>query len=90
MINMMQICEVFEMNHIDKGTEIKICNQGVNSVFFLKKGTIKIVNQHNNHVKYIVKHGNIFGELALFNEEKSREDIAYALEDSIICYIKSP
>ena len=57
--------------------------------FFLKKGTVKIVDSESNTVKYIVKKGNIFGELSLYDKQAANEEKAYALEDSIICYIKS-
>ena len=50
---------------------------------------MKIVNTTNDTVKYIVKRGNIFGELALYNKEAASEEIAYALEDCVICYIES-
>ncbi len=36
-----------------------------------------------------MKRGNIFGELALYNKEAAIEEVAYALEDCIICYIES-
>lgn len=89
LVNMMQICEIFEMNYITKGSGIEICNKGIHSVFFVKKGTLKIVNKANNHVKYIVKRGNIFGELALIDQKETTEDKAYALEDAIICHIEA-
>ena len=85
---MMKICEVLEMEHIDKGKSIKLNDEHKNSIFFLKKGSVKIVNTVNNSVKYVVKHGNIFGELALYDQEAATKEIAYALEDCIICYIE--
>jgi CRP/FNR family cyclic AMP-dependent transcriptional regulator len=89
MLNMMRICEILEMDNIQKGQPIELSDTHKNSVFFLKKGTVKIVNTTTNTVKYVVKRGNVFGELALFDKETAAEEVAYALEDCIICYIES-
>ncbi|MFT5846888.1 Crp/Fnr family transcriptional regulator [Psychroserpens sp.] len=88
-LNMMKICEILEMDNIEKGKPIELSNEHKNSVFFLKRGSVKIVNATNDTVKYIVKRGNIFGELALFDKEVATEEVAYALEDCVICYIES-
>jgi len=85
----MKICEILEMDNIEKGNPITLSTDHKNCVFFLKKGAVKIVNSTNDTVKYIVKRGNIFGELALYNKEAIAEEIAYALEDCVICYIES-
>lgn len=87
--NMMKICEILEMDNIEKGKPIELNGEHKNSVFFLKKGSVKIVNTTNDTVKYVVKRGNIFGELALYNKEAATKEVAYALEDCIICYIES-
>jgi CRP/FNR family transcriptional regulator len=77
------------MDNIEKGKPIELNDKHKNSVFFLKRGSVKIVNTTNDTVKYIVKRGNIFGELALFDKEIAAEEIAYALEECVICYIES-
>jgi CRP/FNR family transcriptional regulator len=89
MINMMKICEILDMENILKGQVIDLSSEHKKNIFFLKKGTVKIVNSKNDTVKYIVKRGNIFGELALYNKEAAAEEVAYALEDCVICYIES-
>jgi len=86
---MMKICEILEMENIEKGKLIELNDEHKNSVFFLKRGSVKIVNTTNDTVKYVVKRGNIFGELALYNKEAATEEVAYALEDCVICYIES-
>lgn len=86
---MMRICEILEMNNIEKGQPIELKDEHKNSVFFLKRGSVKIVNTTNATVKYVVKRGNIFGELALYDKEAATEEVAYALEDCVICYIDS-
>ena len=77
------------MDNIEKGNPISLSTGHTNSIFFLKKGSVKIVNTTNDSVKYVVKRGNLFGELALYDKEAAKEEIAYALEDCIICYIES-
>lgn len=89
MSTMMRMCEILEMENIDKGTLIEIGKRDKKSIFFLKKGTVKIVDSTSETVKYIVKTGNIFGELSLYDKQAANEEKAYALEDSIICYIES-
>ncbi len=83
------MCEILEMDNIDKGSIIELINKEEKSLFFLKKGTVKIVDTKNDSVKYIVKKGNIFGELSLYNEEYARQEQAIALEDCIVCYIEA-
>jgi CRP/FNR family transcriptional regulator len=89
MPTMMKMCELLEMEHIDKGSIIEIGARNKKCVFFLKKGSVKIVNSTNDITKYVVQKGNIFGELSLYDKKAASEEIALALEDSIICYIES-
>lgn len=87
-INMMRICEILEMAHFAKGDLITQKSDNENSIFFLKKGTVKIVDSITNTVKYIVKKGHIFGELILYDKTSAFQEQAYALEDCIVCYIE--
>ncbi|WP_237561794.1 Crp/Fnr family transcriptional regulator [Flagellimonas algicola] len=86
---MMKMCELLEMEHLDKGKEIAIGNRDKKSIFFLKKGAVKILNSTHNTTKYVVKKGNIFGELSLYDEQAAAMEKAITLEESIICYIQS-
>ena len=88
-ITMMSICEILEMDNIDKGSIINLQTVDKRSIFFLKKGVVKIVDKNTHTVKYVVKRGNIFGELSLYDENMASEEVAYALEDCIICYIEA-
>lgn len=88
-VNLMNMSDILEMDNIPKGKAIEYTDQHKNCVFFLKRGSIKIVNTTNNTVKYLVKRGNIFGELSLYDKKSAAEEVAYALEDCIICYIDS-
>ncbi|GAK76176.1 transcriptional regulator [Nonlabens ulvanivorans] len=89
MLNMMKICEILEMDNIGKGKRIELKEEHKNSVFFLKRGSVKIIDNSSETVKYVVKRGNVFGELSLFDKEAAIEEVAFALEDCVICYIKS-
>lgn len=86
---MMQMCEILEMDNINKGATINLLDNNKQNIFFLKKGTIKIVDSTNNNTKYIVKKGNIFGELSLYDNKVAAKETALAIEDCIICYIES-
>lgn len=88
-LNMMMMCEILEMDTIEKGEIINLNDDLKNNIFFLKKGSVKIMDTTNDMVKYVVKKGNIFGELALYNKAAAKEEVAYALEDCVICYIES-
>ncbi len=88
-VTMMSICEILEMDNIDKGSVINLQSVDKKCIFFLKKGVVKIVDKNTHTVKYVAKRGNIFGELSLYDDEMASEEVAYALEDCVICYIES-
>jgi CRP/FNR family transcriptional regulator len=73
MFNMMKICEILEMDNIEKGKRVELIEENKNSVFFLTRGSVKIVNATNGAVKYVVKRGNVFGELALYDKKSAIE-----------------
>ncbi len=83
------MCEILEMENINKGETIHLINNDEKSIFFLKKGSVKIVDTSNDTTKYLVKKGNIFGELSLYDDLSPAEEKAIALEDCIICYIEA-
>ncbi len=86
-MNLMQFCEVLEMTSISKGEELLFNRDNKQLIFFLKSGTVKIVSPETEQTKYIIKKGNIFGELPLFDELPDY-DKAIALEEGVICFIK--
>lgn len=89
MPTMMKMCDLLEMENINKGGTIKIGERDKKCVFFLKKGSVKIIDSTNDTTKFVVKKGNIFGELSIYDKQAAAEEIAQTLEDSIICYIES-
>ena len=86
-LQMMEVSKIIEMDYVDKGKCIDSRHEHKNSVCFLKKGSVKIVDDEIGAVKYIVQRGNVFGELSLFDTEVAHTEVAYALEDCVICYI---
>ena len=65
MPTMMKMCKLLEMEHFDKGNTIQMGDRDKKCVFFLKKGSVKIVNSTKDVTKYVVQKGNIFGELSI-------------------------
>ena len=86
-MNLMQLCEVLEMVTIAKGDELFFNRDNKQVIFFLKNGTVKVVSAETDQTKYIIKKGNIFGELPLFDEVPDY-DKAIALEEGVICFIE--
>ena len=89
MTTMMSLCDLLEMENIDKGQIIQINDRDQRCIFFLKQGTVKIVDTKSDTLKYVVQKGNIFGELSLYDKQAGIEEQAIALEDCIVCYIES-
>ena len=86
---MMNLCELLEMENIDKGQVISMHGRDQRCIYFLKQGTVKIRDRKSDSLKYIVKKGNIFGELSLYDREAGIEEEAITLEDCIVCYIEA-
>ncbi|WP_194526901.1 Crp/Fnr family transcriptional regulator [Zobellia roscoffensis] len=89
MPTMMKLCDHLEMEYVNKGSIIKIGERDRKCIFFLKSGSVKIMDSDNDVVKYVVKKGNIFGELSIYDKNRSSKEVALALEDVVICYIES-
>lgn len=89
MPTMMKLCGLLEMETVNKGDVINIGDRDKKCVFFLKTGAVKIFSSANDTVKYVVKKGNVFGELSLYDKKAAAEELAMALEDSVICYIEA-
>jgi len=69
---------------------IHITEASFKYIYILQKGLIKISTLSDNGteiIKYIVKPGNIFGELNLLDNETDRHEIAVAIENAELCYI---
>jgi CRP/FNR family cyclic AMP-dependent transcriptional regulator len=89
MKSMMELCHLLEMETYRKGAEIKLGDREVKSIFFIKKGSVKIVSTVHEQVKYVIRAGNIFGELSLYSDEETSHEVAFTLEDTVVCYINA-
>ncbi|UII80328.1 Crp/Fnr family transcriptional regulator [Flagellimonas sp. CMM7] len=86
---MIHLCSSLVMEYYKKGDQIRFNRKTPKDVFFLKKGTIKIVQLWDNGdeiVKDIIKTGDIFGIHGLLNVDKI-DDYAIAIEDTMVCVI---
>jgi CRP/FNR family transcriptional regulator len=59
-------------------------------VYLLKEGVVKICvidESGKEFIKYLIKPGNLFGEIPLLGVHESSDECAVALEDSLICFL---
>ncbi|NOQ71123.1 MAG: cyclic nucleotide-binding domain-containing protein [Crocinitomix sp.] len=88
--NLMKLCNTLEMEQFRKGETIQYIKASENRVIFLKKGSVKIVDSITDTVKYLVKEGNIFGELSADDDkdyQTAAEEHSVCLEDVVVCYL---
>ncbi len=89
---MKYLCTTMEMKYYKKGIGVELGRKKIaKDVYFLKRGTIKIVNYRSDGdevIKYIIKRGDIFGIMGLMDLE-NEDDFAVAMEDSVVCIIDS-
>ncbi len=83
--HLMEISASLTMVNIDKGEKISLVMDAKDNVYFLKNGSLKIISNEEK-VKYIVKKGEIFGEIGHDTSIGSDSEYAVALEDAILCY----
>ncbi len=86
---MINMCNSLVMDRFKRGLQIGHGNNVTKNVYFLKKGTVKIVRLCGNGEEIttdIIKKGDLFGILGLVHGE-NEDDYAVAMEDSVICTI---
>lgn len=86
---MMELSECSVMKEVKKDETVYLPHDLSSKIYFLKKGTVKIVSysgEGKEIILGILKAGEIFGELALAGENK-RENYALVTEDAIICQV---
>ncbi|RMG71102.1 MAG: Crp/Fnr family transcriptional regulator [Bacteroidetes bacterium] len=79
--------EKMPKRHFKKGEFIYFSDDTADKVFFIHQGAVKIAGyapSGEEMIKAILHPGEIFGELAVFGEEK-RQDFAQAIEDTEVC-----
>lgn len=80
---------VSSLMDITKLKPIYFAEEPSSSIFFVKKGRVKLTRSSDDGrqmILGIINQGEIFGELSVFGEGE-RTDFAYAMEDCLICAI---
>lgn len=86
----LQLQKVGTTRTINANRVIHVTDASIKYVYLLQKGLIKISNLSENGteiIKYIVKPGNVFGELNLLDNDTDRHEIAVAMENVELCFI---
>jgi len=81
--------KITNMKDIGKNQPIYFAKEPSNSIFFLKKGRIKLTRTSNDGKEMIlglINPGELFGEMSIY-EENERTDFALAMEPALICAI---
>ncbi|MBO3699972.1 Crp/Fnr family transcriptional regulator [Roseivirga sp. E12] len=91
MREMMNLCELLVMKSYRKGQYIKTEDQPDDTIFFIKKGQVKIGGfdaEGNETLRYILGKGHIFGESRLMGDSQP-EYFAKTQSETQICYISA-
>ena len=87
--SMMKLNSIASMTELKKSDPIYFASEPSKSVFFLKKGRVKItkyLSDGSERILAIINPGEIFGEMAYLDEEE-RTDYAVTIEPALICAI---
>jgi len=87
--SMQELSRITSMQDIPKNQPIYFPQEPSNSIFFLKKGRVKLTRASKDGKEMIlalVNKGEVFGEMA-YLDEGERNDFATALDDCLVCAI---
>ncbi len=87
--SMEELNRITSMRNISKNQPIYFPKEPSNSIFFLKKGRVKLTRMSSDGKEMIlglVNKGEVFGEMAFLDEEE-RKDFATTLDECLICTI---
>ena len=87
--SMQELSRITSMQDIPKNQPIYFPQEPSNSIFFLKKGRVKLTRTSSDGKEMIlalVNMGEVFGEMAFFDEGE-RNEFATALDDCLVCAI---
>lgn len=87
--SMEELNRITSMQNISKNQPIYFPKEPSNSIFFLKKGRVKLTRMSSDGKEMIlglVNKGEVFGEMAFLDEEE-RKDFATALDECLVCAI---
>jgi CRP-like cAMP-binding protein len=88
--NATDVYDQYDKRTYKKGEHIYMTDDDADRVFFIHEGAVKIMGYAENGteiVKALLHEGEIFGELAVFGEDK-RSDYAIAAEKTEICVLE--
>lgn len=77
-------------NTFKRGEYIFLPEESADKIYFLEEGRVKIgsySDEGKEITKAILGPGEVFGELALINNEGTRRDFAFAMEDTSTCVL---
>ncbi|MBU1099067.1 MAG: Crp/Fnr family transcriptional regulator [Bacteroidetes bacterium] len=86
---LMELEKMTSMQEFSKSQPIYFANEPSSSIFFLKKGRVKLTRsspEGKEMIIALINPGEVFGEMAVL-DEKDRTDYAYALDECLICAI---
>ncbi len=90
--DLMSMEKAMVMKSLSKDTMLSFPKMRDSYVYFLKNGVVKIASmddEGNELIKYLVKPGYLFGELALLESSEHPDDYAIAVEDCIVCFMEA-
>src|ERR1700730_17258483 len=76
---------------LEKGSILRFPRMLNKYVYFLKEGIIEVATNEDGKeiIKYLIKPGNLFGEIPLLEGAEDPDDYAITLEDSVVCFIST-
>ena len=83
------LSRITSMKDVSKNQPIYFAHEPSSSIFFLKKGRVKLTRtspEGKEMIIALINPGEIFGEMAVIGEEE-RVDFAIAIDKSLICSI---
>ena len=86
---MMKLNNLVKDTNTEKDTPIYFANEPSKTIYFLKTGRVKIskyLSDGSEKILAIINPGEVFGEMAYFDEGE-RTDFAITIEPSLICAI---
>ena len=88
--SMDELNRISSMQNISKNQPVYFPNEPSNSIYFLKKGRVKLSRMSPGGKEMIiglVNRGEVFGELA-YLDEGERKDFATTMDEVLVCAIK--
>jgi len=84
-----RLSKISKMKDFEKNQPVYFAQEPSSSIFFLKKGRVKLTRTSNDGKEMIlglVNPGEVFGEMSFLDEEE-RTDFSIAMEPALICAI---